>query len=103
MLEIIQDYVLEGCFFIGLVVIGCIILMVMTDKKIKTWVKTTVFLVFSESFAAFIGWMGWQSFYHGNRSGAFVAAAIAVILAIVFLGSGIKGHKMEWSHVDSLI
>lgn len=103
MLEIILDYVLEVVFFIGLVVIGCIILIVMTDKEIKTWIKTTVFLALSESFAAFIGWMGWQSYGYGNRSGAFVAVAIAVILAIVFLGVGIKGHKMEWSHVDSLI
>ncbi len=102
MLGIILDYALEVVFFIGLVVIGCIIVIVMTNKEIKTWIKTAVFLALSESLAAFIGWMGWQSYCNGNHFGALVAAAITVILAIAFLAIGIKGHKREWCHVDSL-
>ena len=99
-INLILDYILEGVVFLGLFIVALITSTIMTSKEIKTWVKTTVFLVLSESFAAFIGWMGWQSYCDGNQVGAFGGAAIAFVLAIVFIVTAILGHKKEWRHVD---
>lgn len=90
-------------FFIALVVIACIMIIVMTNKEIKAWIKTTAFLFLSEILTVFVGWISWRSYCNGNHIGAIIACAIAIILAIAFVVIGLKWHKKKWCHVDSLI
>lgn len=103
MKEIIVQYLLEAAVLAGLLIVSCIMIIVMTNKQIKTWIKTLVFLAITESVAAFLGWIAWKTYCNGNLSGAIIAAITAAILALSLLWGGIKGHRQSWSHVDSVI
>ena len=83
--QFIFELILEGIF--GVTV---------KNPKVKTWVKTIVYLVFAEAMAGFIAWMSVSAYLSGNTSGGIVCGVIALGLAIGFLIGGIYGHKRDW-------
>ena len=89
LIEFVFTAVLEGIF--GLTV---------KNPKVKTWVKTLVFLLLAEGVALAIGILSFLSFKNGNTSGGIGCMVIAVLLGIGFLIGGIYGHKRDWKQDD---
>lgn len=83
--ELIFEIILEGVF--GLTV---------KNPKVKTWVKTAFFVLFSEMVAGLIGWFSYQAYKNGNNSGGVGGVIIAVVLGIGFLAGAVYGHKRDW-------
>lgn len=103
MKEIIVQLLWEAAAFVGLFIAGCVLVVVMTSKQIKTWIKTTVYFLVSEGIAAFIGWLAWKCYCSGNYSATIISGSTALILALAFLCGGIKGHKQDWKHIENVI
>ena len=83
--ELIIELILEGVF--GVTV---------KNPKVKTWVKTFVFLMFAEAVAGLLAWISVSTYLSGNISGGIVCGIIAIGLGIGFLIGGIYGHKRNW-------
>ena len=82
--ELIFELVLEGIF--GLTI---------HNPKVKTWVKTLVFLVISELLPALLLWISF-SVPADEPGGDLVVRIISVALAIGFLIAAIYGHRRDW-------
>ena len=82
--EFIFELVLEGIF--GLTV---------RNPKVKTWVKTVVFLLISEAFAGFFLWLSYRA-PAAEPGGDLVVRIIAIALGIGFLAGAIHGHRRNW-------
>ena len=89
LMEFIFTAVLEGIF--GWTV---------KNPKVKTWVKTLVFLLLAEGVALAIGILSFLSFKNGNTSGGIGCMIIAAGLGIGFLFGAIDGHKRNWKQDD---
>ena len=87
--ELIFEIILEGVF--GLTV---------ENPKVKTWVKTTVYLLMAEGFAAAVALMSISAFRQGNTAGAIACGALAAIMAVGFLIGSIHGHRREWKQAQ---
>ena len=83
--ELIFEVILEGIF-------GATI----ENPKVKTWFKTTVYLLIAEGVAILIGIASVSMYRNGNPSGAIVGGLIALALGIGFLIGAIYGHKRDW-------
>jgi hypothetical protein len=84
--EVVLELVLEGIF--GLTI---------ENPKVKTWVKTTVFVVFSQAVAGFVWFLAWNvPAENGDYRGNYVCGAMALVLTLGFLLGAIRGHKRNW-------
>lgn len=82
--EFIFEIVLEGIF--GLTV---------ENPNLKTWIKTTVFIVVSQFFTAVLVWMAidvWRS----DNNGWIIYTVIAAAWGIGTLIAAVYGHKRKW-------
>lgn len=76
--EFILQSILEGIF--GLTI---------KNPKVRTRVKTLVFLLMSGAVAAFLLWISVQS-------GSIVAIVVVLALSLSFLAMAVDGHKRDW-------
>ena len=83
--EFIFELILEGIF--GVTV---------KNPSVKTWVKTTVYLLLAEGVTVLLGIAAVSMCRDGNTSGGIGCMVIAVLLGIGFLIGGIYGHKRNW-------
>ena len=67
------------------------------NPKVKTWVKTLVFLLMSEAVAAVFLWISYAAPQDG---GAWVVRIIAIGLGLGFLVAAIHGHRTDWKKAD---
>lgn len=88
--ELIFEIILEGLFDVTV-----------NNPKVKTWVKTAIFLVFAEAVAGFVAWISVNAYTSGNVTGGMVGGVIALGLAIGFLIGGIHGHKRDWKQAET--
>ena len=100
MLNAIFDFVSQIIVYVGLFLAVIIIAIIMLSDGIKTWVKTTVFLVSAEGATAILGWIGWKTFYAGNLIGGAVCGIITLALAIVILWIAAVHHKTDWKKIQ---
>lgn len=85
-LEILLEGLLEGIF--GLTI---------ENPKVKTWVKTAVFVALSQAVAGFLWFLALTiPAVDGDTSGNYVCGAIALVLTLGFLLGAIHGHKRNW-------
>ena len=82
--EFLFEFLLEGIFEITV-----------NNPKVKTWVKTLVFLLLSESLAGFFLWLSFHA-PAAEPGGDLVVRFIAVALGIGFLAGAIHGHRRDW-------
>ncbi len=86
LVEFVFDFVLEGIFH-----------LTFGNPKLKTWIKTVFFLLFSEAIA---GLFLWISFEAADRFGALVCRIIALALGVGFLALAFWGHKRDWKQAE---
>lgn len=86
----------ELAVVVAFLIVGAIIMVVMTSKEIKTWVKTLIYFLLSEGIALILGLFCRNVYLAGNISGAVVGFIVAGVLAIGFLAGGICGHRRQW-------
>ena len=84
--EFVLEVILEGVFA-----------MTIKNPKVKTWVKTMVFLLISEAMAAVFLWISYAAPQEG---GAWVVRIIAIGLGLGFLVAAIHGHRTDWKKAD---
>lgn len=84
--EFVLEVILEGVF-----------VLTIKNPKVKTWVKTMVFLLISEAMAAFFLWI---SFAGPQEEGAWVVRIIAIGLGLGFLIAAVHGHRIDWKQAD---
>ena len=87
--EFLLEVILEGIF--GLTV---------KNPKVKTWVKTAVFLILSEAVAGLFLWISYAAPAEAGQTGAWVCRGIAITLAIGFLIAAIHGHRNNWKQAE---
>ena len=87
--ELIFEIILEGVF-------GATI----RNPNVKTWFKTTVYLLLAEGVAVLLGIASVSMYRGGNTSGGIGCGIISALLAIGFLIAGIYGHKRSWKQHD---
>ena len=84
--EVILEGILEG-------VLG----LTMENPKLKTWVKTAIFVVVSQAVAGFIWFLALNvPAEKGDLSGNYVCGAMALALSVGFLLGAIHGHRQQW-------
>ena len=84
LLELLFEVILEGIF--GLTV---------KNPRVKTWIKTLVFLLISEAFAGFFLWLS----YHAPAAepgGDIVCRVVAIALGVGFFVAAIYSHRRNW-------
>lgn len=89
--ELILEVILEGIFG-----------MTIKNPKVKTWIKTTVYLLLAEGVAILLGIASVSMYRGGNTLGGIGCGIISTLLAIGFLIGGIYGHKRNWKQEDGL-
>lgn len=82
--ELIFELVLEGIF--GLTI---------HNPKVKTWVKTVVFLLIMEAFAGFFLWLSYNN-PEAEAGGDIVCRVIAIVMGLAFLIMAIDAHRRNW-------
>ena len=82
--EFLFECILEGIFEITV-----------HNPKVKTWVKTAVFLVLSEALAGFFLWLSF-AVPAAEPGGDLVVRVIAIALGIGFLAGAIHGQRRDW-------
>lgn len=88
-----MEFVLE--FLFELIVEGIFSLTV-ENPKVKTWIKTAVFLIFSEAVAGFVLWLSFAVPVEAGPVGVMVCRVIGIGLGAGFLIAAIHGHKRDW-------
>lgn len=83
--ELIFEIILEGIF--GLTV---------NNPKVKTWVKTAVFLILSEAVAGLFLWLSFAAPAEAGPVGDVVCRVVAIALGVGFLIAAVYGHKRDW-------
>ena len=83
--EFLFELIVEGIF--GLTV---------KNSKVKTWVKTLVFLVMTEAVAVFFFLLSFAVPTETGKGGALVVRFIAIGLGIGFFVMAVDGHKRSW-------
>ena len=83
--EFIFELILEGIFGVTI-----------KNPRVKTWVKTMVYLLLAEGVVVLLGIAAVSMCRDGNTSGGIGCMVIAVLLGIGFLIGGIYGHKRNW-------
>ena len=83
--EFIFELILEGIFGVTI-----------KNPRVKTWVKTMVYLLLAEGVVVLLGIAAVSMCRDGNKSGGIVCMVIAALLGIGFLIGGIYGHKRKW-------
>ena len=78
------------------VILECVFGATIENPKVKTWFKTTMYLLLAEGAAILIGIASVSMYRTGNISYAIVCGVIALALGIGFLIGGIYGHKRDW-------
>jgi hypothetical protein len=81
-------------FLLGTVLEGIFGLKV-KNPKAKTWVKTLVFFLFSESLAALFLWMSFAS-PAAEPGRDLTIRVISVALGIGCLIAVVRGHRRDW-------
>lgn len=84
-LEFLFEFVLEG-----------ILHLTVGNPKLKTWIKTVFFLIFSESVAGLFLWLGVAD---TGSDGSWVCKTIGLCLGIGSLPLGFWGHQRDWKQV----
>lgn len=87
-----MDFIVE---FLFEVIVEGIFDVTVHNPKVKTWVKTLVFLVFSEALAGFFLWLSFRA-PAAEPGGDIVCRIIAIALGIGFLAGAIHGHRRDW-------
>lgn len=82
--EFLFELVLEGIF--GLTI---------HNPKVKTWVKTLVFLLITEVFAGFFIWLSYHA-PEAEPGGDMVCRVIGIIMGLAFLILAIDAHRRDW-------
>lgn len=83
--EFVFELILEGIF--GLTI---------HNPKVKTWVKTAVFLLISEAVVGLFLWISFAVPAETGMGGDWVVRVIAIGLGIGFLAMAVYGHKRDW-------
>lgn len=70
---------------------------VMGSKRVKTSVKTTLFLLLGLSLSALFGIMAFSVNDHGdNLTGALVIGLICICWTAFVIWGAVSGHKRKW-------
>lgn len=100
MLEAILDYLVQGAVWVVMALAALVIYGILVADGVKTWVKTTVFLLAGEAVAGFLGWISWQTHLTGNTGGALVGGIISALLAIAVIWIAAAHHKTDWKKIE---
>lgn len=84
------------CEFIFEVILEGIFDLTVKNPKVKTWVKTAVFLLIAESVAGLFAWLSVLTCRNGNQSGSIVCGIVSLALGVGFLAAAIYSHKKDW-------
>lgn len=69
----------------------------MESKRVKTWVKTTLYLLLGLSLSVLFGFMAYSvTTRDGNLSGGIVAGVICAVWTVFVIWSAIYSHKRKW-------
>lgn len=82
--ELILEIILEGVFAVTV-----------ENPKVKTRIKTAVFVVVSQLFTLLLVWItanAWST----NRDGAVICSILALVWAIAMVIAAVHGHKRDW-------
>ena len=86
LLELLFEGLLEG-----------ISALTIENQKVKTWVKTAVFVVLSQVVAGFAWFLALSvPPVDGNAGGNYICGAIALALTVGFLLAAVDGHNRDW-------
>jgi membrane protein YdbS with pleckstrin-like domain len=70
---------------------------IMESRRIKTWVKTTLFLVLGLSLSVLFGFLTWSVSLQGdNVWGTVATGLICAVWTVFVICSAVKGHKRKW-------
>lgn len=84
--EFVFELILEGIF--GLTI---------KNPKIRTRVKTTIFVVMTQLLAAFLGFLALTiPSQDGSTSGNLLCGIAAIMLSAAFLLTAVHGHRNDW-------
>ena len=78
------------------VVLELIFGVVVDGARVKTWIKTGLFLLVFEAITAVFALMSIRAYQRGNTEGCVVTAIMATVVGIGGLIGAIYGHKRDW-------
>ena len=67
------------------------------SRKVKNWIKTGIYLLFTQGITLFIAFVGLLSSYI-SQTGRWVIAGIAAVWCLITVIFGIYEHKRKWTH-----
>ena len=70
----------------------------MESRRLKTWVKTTIFSVLGGGVTLFLVYLSVYTWQNQNTLDSFFVTLIAVIFALLVVFGAIRGHKRNWKH-----
>lgn len=86
LIELIVEFLVEGIFH-----------LTVKNSKLKTWIKTVLFLLIAELFpVVFL----WTSFQVTEWEAVLIIRILALCLGIGFLVLAFFGHKRAWKQVQ---
>ena len=69
----------------------------MESKRVKTWVKTTLFLILGLSLSILFGFMSYSvASGESNLSGSCAGWLICIAWTVFVVWMAIRGHKRKW-------
>ena len=68
----------------------------MESKRLKTWVKTTLFIILGGAVVLLFAVITVSTACDGNISGAVAAGAVTLALLAMVIFGAIFGHKRNW-------
>lgn len=70
----------------------------MESRRLKTWVKTTIFSVLGGGVTLFLVYLSVYTWQNQNTLDSFFVTLIAVVFALLVIFGAIRGHKRNWKH-----
>ena len=84
-MEVIFEFILEVIFGVAF-----------DDTRIKTWIKTGLFILLFGALTALFTFMSVSAYQKGNADGCVITAIMAAVLGIGGMIGAIYGHKRDW-------
>lgn len=103
MLEMIGAWILDALAELAIAVVFFIVAavdMVIMTGDFGTRVKTATFFCNAGAVLALLLWLSVRSYQNGNPGGGMAGLIVCVVLAAIFLWGGIRGHRMDWKHLE---
>lgn len=74
----------------------CMLWLTVSSKRLKTVTKTAVYFLASALLTCFVSWLSRNCAQAENVAGAIACGITAAAMGVIFLVTGIHGHKNGW-------